>query len=203
MKYNLLMSYCTFLSFYLLLKVEGKAVEDHPVIGRLTHIKTLFEKLKPLDQKLQYQIDKMIRLANLGDTSSMAVSKANLSHKPNLAELDLGSDEEMELSEAEMGEDELSEADSLIEDDMQPTSTSKAKAKQAPFSDDSSEEDTAKNTLYKAPKMTSVAFGEDKQSRKSKRDDREKARLGQTGLLQDLQRELGDAPEQVYMGGAL
>ena len=52
MKYNLLMSYCTFLSFYLLLKVEGKAVEDHPVIGRLTHIKTLFEKLKPLDQKL-------------------------------------------------------------------------------------------------------------------------------------------------------
>ena len=205
MKYNLLMSYCTFLSFYLLLKVEGKAVEDHPVIGRLTHIKTLFEKLKPLDQKLQYQIDKMIRLANLGDTSSIAVSKAHLSHKPNLAELDQASDEEMELSEAEMGEDELSEADSLIEDDMHPTTTSKAKnkAKQAPFSDDSSEEDTAKNTLYKAPKMTSVAFGEDKQSRKSKRDDREKARLGQTGLLQDLQRELGDAPEQVYMGGAL
>ena len=54
MKYNLLMSYCTFLTFYLLLKVEGKPVENHPVIHKLTHIKTLFEKLKPLDQKLQY-----------------------------------------------------------------------------------------------------------------------------------------------------
>ena len=54
MKYNLLMSYCTFLAFYLLLKVEGKPVENHPVIHKLTHIKTLFEKLKPLDQKLQY-----------------------------------------------------------------------------------------------------------------------------------------------------
>jgi hypothetical protein len=54
MKYNLLMSYCTFLSFYLLLKLEGQPVEGHPVVHRLTHIKTLFEKLKPLDQKLQY-----------------------------------------------------------------------------------------------------------------------------------------------------
>ena len=52
MKYNLLMSYCTFLAFYLLLKVEGKPVENHPVIHKLTHIKSLFEKLKPLDQKL-------------------------------------------------------------------------------------------------------------------------------------------------------
>jgi len=49
MKYNLLMSYCTFLAFYLLLKIEGKPTENHPVINKLTHIKTLFEKLKPLD----------------------------------------------------------------------------------------------------------------------------------------------------------
>ena len=52
MKYNLLMSYCTFLAFYLLMKVEGKNVENHPVVFKLAHIKTLFEKLKPLDQKL-------------------------------------------------------------------------------------------------------------------------------------------------------
>ena len=54
MKYNLLLSYCTFLAFYLLLKVEGQQVKDHPVIYKLAHIKTLLEKLKPLDSKLQY-----------------------------------------------------------------------------------------------------------------------------------------------------
>lgn len=54
MKYNLLLSYCTFLSFYLLMKLEGKEVTDHPVIFKLAHIKTLMEKLRPLDQKLQY-----------------------------------------------------------------------------------------------------------------------------------------------------
>lgn len=80
MKYNLLMSYCTFLSFYLLLKVEGKPVENHPVIHKLTHIKTLFEKLRPLDQKLQYQVDKM---ANLTD----AAASGALAHKPNIKDL--------------------------------------------------------------------------------------------------------------------
>ena len=54
MKYNLLLSYCTFLSFYLLMKAEGKSVKDHPVIFKLAHIKTLLEKLRPLDSKLQY-----------------------------------------------------------------------------------------------------------------------------------------------------
>lgn len=49
MKYNLLLSYCTFLSFYLLMKLEGKEVTDHPVIFKLAHIKTLMEKLRPLD----------------------------------------------------------------------------------------------------------------------------------------------------------
>jgi hypothetical protein len=31
------------------MKVEGKNVENHPVVFKLAHIKTLFEKLKPLD----------------------------------------------------------------------------------------------------------------------------------------------------------
>lgn len=53
MKLNLTLSYCTFLTFYLLLKVEGTSgAVSHPVTYKLTHIKTLFEKLKPLDEKM-------------------------------------------------------------------------------------------------------------------------------------------------------
>jgi hypothetical protein len=68
MKYNLMLSYCSFLTYYLLLKLEGKRVENHPVVGKLVHIKTLFEKLRPLDAKLQYQIDKMLKQAALAET---------------------------------------------------------------------------------------------------------------------------------------
>jgi Sas10/Utp3/C1D family len=53
MKYNLLLSYCSFLSFFILLKVEGRtATKGHPVIEKLIHIKTLLERLRPMDLKL-------------------------------------------------------------------------------------------------------------------------------------------------------
>jgi hypothetical protein len=42
MKHNLLLSYSTFLIFYLLLKVEGRNIKNHPVVYKLAHIKTLF-----------------------------------------------------------------------------------------------------------------------------------------------------------------
>lgn len=60
MKYKLMMHYCQNLTFFILLKVEGHAnLHSHPVVLRLVHIRTLMEKLRPLDQKLSYQITKM------------------------------------------------------------------------------------------------------------------------------------------------
>lgn len=43
MKYNLMMSYCTYLSFYLLMKLDGKSVQQHPVLFKLTNIKNLID----------------------------------------------------------------------------------------------------------------------------------------------------------------
>ena len=156
MKYNLLMSYCTFLAFYLLLKVEGKPVENHPVIHKLTHIKTLFEKLKPLDQKLQYQIDKM---ANMTE----AASQGNLAHKPNLKDLEMQSDEEND--DDEDGDsvediDDMEEGESDIEDDMG--------ARQDAESESESEKGgrvVENGGIYKAPKLNAVAY-EDSKDRK-------------------------------------
>jgi hypothetical protein len=52
MKYNLMLSYCQFLSLYLLMKLDsthGQNISKHPIIARLLHIKLLFERLRPLD----------------------------------------------------------------------------------------------------------------------------------------------------------
>jgi Sas10/Utp3/C1D family. len=63
-KFSLLAFYSMNLAFYILLKVQGKPVKGHPVIRRLIYIKTLLSKLKPIDKKLDYQITKLLRLAN-------------------------------------------------------------------------------------------------------------------------------------------
>lgn len=59
MKFNLLMSYCTYLAFYLLLKVESKSVKGHPVVFKLAHIKALLDKLRPIDDRLETRLNKM------------------------------------------------------------------------------------------------------------------------------------------------
>lgn len=121
MKYNLLMSYCTFLSFYLLLKLDGKKVEGHPVIFKLAHIKTLFEKLKPLDQKLQYQIDKMIKLSQERDAATK--NKNALSYKPNIEDLEMSGDDsgsEVQDYGSEADDGEAGESESDVEDDLAP-----------------------------------------------------------------------------------
>jgi hypothetical protein len=53
MKKNLLLSYCSFIVFYLLLKIEGEQTDSHQVVYKLAHIRTLFDKLKPLDAKME------------------------------------------------------------------------------------------------------------------------------------------------------
>ena len=200
MKYNLLMSYCTFLAFYLLLKVEGKPVDNHPVIHKLTHIKTLFEKLKPLDQKLQYQIDKM---ANLTE----AAAQGNLAHKPNLKDLEMASDGEDEeddedIEDIDDDEDDMEEGESDIDDDM-----GAGKAKRAARSDSSEEESeqggrvVEKGGVYKAPKLNAVAYEDSKDRKKRQKAEFERKRLGKTSLVEELKREMDDAPEELYMGG--
>lgn len=55
-KYMLLLSYCVNLTFYLLMKSEGKSIKDHPVVMRLVEIRSYIEKLRPIDKKLHYQV---------------------------------------------------------------------------------------------------------------------------------------------------
>ena len=56
----LLLQYLMHLVYYFLLRAEGKPVRSHPVISRLVEIRTYLEKVRPIDKKLQYQINKLL-----------------------------------------------------------------------------------------------------------------------------------------------
>uniref|UniRef100_A0A3B0MIZ9 Disrupter of silencing (SAS10 homologue), putative n=1 Tax=Theileria annulata TaxID=5874 RepID=A0A3B0MIZ9_THEAN len=57
---ELFLMYLSYLTYYLLLKVHGVSVEKHPVIDRLLEIRLLLDKAKPIENKLQYQISKLL-----------------------------------------------------------------------------------------------------------------------------------------------
>jgi len=103
-------------------------------VDRLLYLKTLLERLRPLDQKLQYQVDKLLRTAALAEsgvaldaaapgTEDGMLYKANIE---NMVDKDDESEEESEESEEGVQEDE-----SEIEEDSEDSEAGKKKAKDA------------------------------------------------------------------------
>lgn len=85
LKNQTLVQYLLSLSVLLLNKVEGKEDIDeavwHSIVARTT-----IERIRPLEQKIQYQIDKMLKCSN----------NTELSYKPDIEELESSGGEEEE-----------------------------------------------------------------------------------------------------------
>jgi len=86
LKHRLLLTYCTNLSFYLLLKAEGRLVKKHPVIKTLASLRTVSEKIRSIDSKLKYQVEKLLKMATLGPSHAPS-KKDPLSFKPNVGDM--------------------------------------------------------------------------------------------------------------------
>ena len=114
-KAQLLLSYCMHVSFYLLLKAEGKPVANHPVIDRLVELRVYIEKLWPLEQKLQYSLNKLIAQGPTAAAAGAGVKLADLRpvsveegalYKPSGAKLDNDDARQRRLARRQMQEDE-------------------------------------------------------------------------------------------------
>ena len=76
MKHNLLLSYSTFLIFYLMLKAEGRDVKNHPVVFKLAHMKTLLDKLVPIDTKVDFEVDRVLKATQTQDNDNISSSQS-------------------------------------------------------------------------------------------------------------------------------
>ncbi|XP_057783503.1 uncharacterized protein LOC131001203 isoform X2 [Salvia miltiorrhiza] len=58
-KHLLLLNYCQSLVYFLLRKAKGLSIQGHPVVRSLVEIRLFLEKIRPVDRKMQYQIQKL------------------------------------------------------------------------------------------------------------------------------------------------
>ncbi|GLJ47878.1 hypothetical protein SUGI_1011060 [Cryptomeria japonica] len=91
-KYMLLLSYCQSIVYYLLRKAEGSSIQGHPVTNYLVEIRLFLEKIRPIDKKHQYLIEKLSRVdANVSAQGTASKSEGNfnvhqedaLKYRPN------------------------------------------------------------------------------------------------------------------------
>lgn len=189
-KFQAMLTYCINIAFYLYMRSKGENVRDHPVIAELVRVRTVLEKLKPLDAKLKGQIDELIAAGNnnkaaatngLNGKKGAAKSNSVGGARPNIDDLMEDSGSEMDDQDS-LDDDDDSDIES--ESDEERTSK-KASAK-------------ASNKVYKAPKhmVVSNSFQEDEraEARNAKRQAQRVKKLKNSELLRDLTSEFSDRP---------
>lgn len=74
-KNQLLLTYLSYLAYYILLKTHGLPVAAHPVVDRLIEVKLLLQKLQPIERAVKPEIDRLAALAQKGRLDSLRLSQ--------------------------------------------------------------------------------------------------------------------------------
>ncbi|XP_052867204.1 neuroguidin [Anopheles cruzii] len=209
-KYHMLLNYLINLTYVVLRKCSGHRIENDPSIDRLIEIRTVLEKIRPIDYKLRYQIDKLVKTAVTGgsgaatDTTSFRANPANLvSQIPEAGEeaggqdataVDGGSDEDSDSSAKVMLKlKRAKEATKMFAQGGTSTVGTETIA-----ADSSTSGRRSKHDLYVPPKLTSMPYEEDtKAERARKQMERARKRALGSSLIQDLKDEYLDTPVEL------
>jgi len=108
LKNVMMVDYMTNLLYLTMKKTQGKSILDDQAIERIVENRTVMEKMRPMEKKIKYQMDKFIRLADSSTDENASAAAANdpLHFKPNLQSL-VGDedDEDEDTDDEEAGQD--------------------------------------------------------------------------------------------------
>lgn len=154
----------------------GQRIEKDPSIDRLIEIRTVLEKIRPIDHKLRYQIDKLVKTAVTGTTNA----SDPLNFKPNPDNL--------------MSQFDNSGSESESEDE--PSVARKKKSK----NDDGDE--TEEIAKYVPPKLQSMPYDADETAaeKQEKLQERARKRALSSALIDEWKEEFLDTPVEISGG---
>lgn len=192
-KNELLLSYLQNLVFLVLLKLRSRSHSDggrhgqdlHPqdeVVQKLVELRVYLEKgIRPLENRLKYNIDKIIRAA---DDAARRTTPATSRLKSRLSKADLGSDSDVSAAESDVS------AETADDDEMSfaPRRTAVTRVKNEAA--DERQRESAKEGIYRPPKITPMAMPTT-ESREARRE----RRPGKSATLDEfIATELSSAP---------
>lgn len=103
-----MLQYVLELAYFVHLKLSGSTIENNPVVLSLVELRVVLDKMKPVENKLKYQVDKLVRAAVVGNKKDESVAKSTmeavaadpLAFKPNPMNL-INKDQEEDEDEEE------------------------------------------------------------------------------------------------------
>lgn len=172
-KNHLLLEYLTNVTYVILLKVAGHDICSSAAVDRLVEIRTVLEKIRPINKKLQYQIDKLVKVTTHG--VGVNGNSDPLSFKPNINML-------------ASKEDGDAAADSASDDD-DTTIPATDRGAGAPG-------------VYVPPRVTAMPYQEDEGTGVDGAQGGVKSRKRalNSALLNDLRAEYSEEPEEIRDG---
>ncbi|KAJ1736639.1 hypothetical protein H4S06_006032 [Coemansia sp. BCRC 34490] len=196
-KHHTMLSYITDLAYITFLKLHGKQIKDHPAIMNLIEDRTVLERMRPLEQRLKYQIDKMLRNTIIATDESAQQRQRYPGGAEQLATTDdpekaTIANTSAKLAAVMLGEDVLAD----------PTAF---KPNPGSLATDIREEDegAVNSGLYRAPRQMPVHYEEEGNSaaKKEKEEQRMMQRAARSRLVRDLMAEYDDRPEMTTASG--
>ena len=192
-KNELLLSYLQNLVFLILLKLRSQKSNQkeaglHPqdeVVQKLVELRIYLEKgVRPLESRLKYQIDKILRTAD-DATRRITQAPTSLASRPKKIKTDTGSDSDVSDAESagsaqtEEDEDEMAYGPRRAQVTRQKTEASQEHARES-----------AKDGIYRPPKITPMAM-----PTPEGREARRERRPGKSATLDEfIATELSTAP---------
>ena len=228
-KNGILLTYLIDLTQYIKLQTN-KNLDDQKeltdCIRRLQESKTILEKIRPLEKKMRYQLDKLLALS--ANSSMFAVADDTtkdsntenddpLAFRPDIEsmmkddndengldnddeDISTGSgDSDTQDSSSSKHQDSSEENDSDVSEDEELIAARSTLLAAGRKESNTNDDEPSKQGVYRAPRLSATPFMEEKEKQAYKEEriaKRQKDRMRKSELLSTLKYTFGDAPEE-------
>ncbi|XP_075212163.1 neuroguidin [Lycorma delicatula] len=181
-KNQMLLSYLSNLLYIIMLKCYGKSIAGTVIIDHLVEIRTVIERIRPIENKLKYQIDKLLKVAATGKTD--ANDPVHYRANPgNMVSSNNGDDDNSDKNDDSSDEEEKHHGDNSITKDGEKSKDRDNKSKAG---------------IYVPPKLAPVHYDGDfaESSKKERLLERARRRALNSSVVQELREEYLDVPTE-------